>query len=281
MASYNIKSAYNHGWNPSWFGCSKFGSDLIEAIELFQKKNGLKPDGFCGPKTFQLLNEQREKKENVIICGLKHIPINHKVILWRDDDDWSSQKGCYRESYENRKVTLFVNHWDVCRKSSDTINILNKRNLSCHFLIDADPKATIIQTMNTNHVAFHAGGRLWNNASIGVEICNPYYIKYQDKRRPRRIVKGAKVHGNTMRDHLDFYPQQIKALVKLWKAIHRAYKIPFQTPTKEDGSELGGVHRDSMNLKYSGFIHHYNLTSGKIDCGGLDLTKLINKITSR
>tara|TARA_Y100000593_G_C4294336_1_gene329850 strand:- start:497 stop:1339 length:843 start_codon:yes stop_codon:yes gene_type:complete len=278
MASYNIKSAYNNGWNPSWFGCSKFGSELVGNIEDFQKKHGLKPDGFCGPKTYQIARKQR-RAERGIICGLQHIPIDHPVILWNQVERYKANKGTYREQYNERKVTLFVNHWDVCKKSSDTIKILNNRNLSCQFLIDSDPAATIIQTMNANHVAFHAGGRSWNNASIGVEICNPFYIKYQDKRRPRRIVKGAKVHGNTMRDHLDFYPQQIKALVKLWKAIHKAYNIPFQTPTKEDGSELGGVHRDSMNLKYSGYVHHYNLTSGKIDCGGLDLTRLINKIT--
>ena len=280
MTSYNYKSAIDHGWTPEWFGCSKFGSNLIKEIETFQKNNGLTPDGFCGPKTYQLAKKQRPN-ERVIICGLKHIPIDHPVILWNQLDRYKAKKGSYREKYQDRKVTLFVNHWDVCKKSSDTIKILNNRNLSCQFLIDSDPAATIIQTMNTNHVAFHAGGRSWNDASIGVEICNPYYIKYQDKRRPRRIVKGAKVHGNTMRDHLDFYPQQIKALVKLWKAIHKAYGIPFQTPTKKDGSELGGVHRDSMNLKFSGYIHHYNLTAGKIDCGGLDLTKLINKITNK
>ena len=29
--------------------------------------------------------------------------------------------------------------------------------------------------------------------------------------------------------------------------------------------------------KYRGFIHHYHLTKGKIDCAGLDLNELFNK----
>ncbi len=276
MASYNIKSAFNNGWNPSWFGEEKFGSQLIESIEKFQLENNLKDDGFCGPKTFEVLRQQKNLKQNYIVCGLKHIGIDHKVVKWNDKKGYASERGCFRESYQERDVKIFVNHWDVCRKSSDTIKILNKRKLSTQFLIDFD--GTIYQTMNANHIAFHAGGIKWNNHSIGVEICNPYYIKYQDSKNPRRIVKNSYVHGSRLEDHLDFHEVQIKALLKLWKGIHKAYGIPYQTPTKLDGTELGTIHTPSMNLVYSGFIHHYNLTKNKIDCGGLDLTDLINKI---
>tara|TARA_R100000655_G_scaffold37880_1_gene72606 strand:- start:8037 stop:8873 length:837 start_codon:yes stop_codon:yes gene_type:complete len=277
MTSYNVKSAHDHGWNPGWFGCEKFGSELVKNIEEFQKDNGLRADGFCGPKTVKHLREQRIHKQNYIVCGLKHIKIKAKVVLWNDEGGYASKKGCYRENYSDRDVRLFVNHWDVCRKSLDTIKILNNRKLSSQFLIDAD--GAIYQTMNANHVAFHAGGRTWNNYSVGVEICNPYYLKYQDKTNPRKIVKGAKVHGRTLEDHLDFHPAQIKSLLQLWKGIHIAYDIPFQTPTKKNGLEFGTVHPASVNLQYQGFIHHYNLVKGKIDCGGLDLTKLIDKIT--
>lgn len=277
MTSYNVKSAHNHGWNPKWFSCKKFGSELVENIEEFQKKNGLNPDGFCGPKTVEVLRSQRKSDQDYIVCGMKHIKIKSKVVLWNDEGGYAAKKGCYREDYSDRDVRLFVNHWDVCRKSSDTIKILNNRKLSSQFLIDAD--GTIYQAMNANHVAWHAGGRSWNNYSIGVEICNPYYLKYQDKTNPRKIIKGAKVHGRTLEDHLDFYPAQIKALLRLWKGIHIAYGIPFQTPTKKDGSEYGTNHPASMSCQYRGYVHHYNLVRSKVDCGGLDLTKLIDKIT--
>ena len=108
MTSYNYKSAIDHGWTPEWFGCSKFGSNLIKEIETFQKNNGLTPDGFCGPKTYQLAKKQRPN-ERVIICGLKHIPIDHPVILWNQLDRYKAKKGSYREKYQDRKVTLFVN----------------------------------------------------------------------------------------------------------------------------------------------------------------------------
>ena len=278
MTSYNFKSAIDNGWAPHWFGCEKFGSELVDKIEEFQKKNGLKADGFCGPKTFEKLLDERDP-ENVIVCGLKHIPINHKVILWNDKlKGLKANKGCFRQNYNQREVRTLVVHWDVCRKSKDTIKILNDRKLSCQFLIDADARATIYETHNADHVSFHAGGKSWNNYSVGVEICNPYYLKYQDKKRPRKIVRGAKVHGRTLEDHLDFYPRQIIALKKLIKALNIGYGIPFETPTKKDGSEYGTVYSYAVSNRFNGVIHHYNLLRGKIDAGGLDLVKVLKDL---
>ena len=275
MTTYNFKSAIDNGWSPKWFGVEKFSSKLLDAIEDFQKANALKPDGFCGPQTFKILKDQRPK-ENKIICGINHFAINHKVVLWNDEEGLAAKKGSYRENYKTRDIKLMVNHWDVCKRSKDTIKIMNKKNISCQFLIDWD--GCIYQTMNADHIAWHAGGRSWNNHSVGVEICNPYYTKYQDKRRPRPIMRRKKVHGRTMSEHLGFYPKQLTALKKLWKIMALAYGIPLQTPTNRDGSELGGVHKESVNVKYRGFIHHYNLTRSKIDCGSLDLTELIDEM---
>ena len=276
MASYNVKSAIDLGWNPNWFGAKKFGSELIDKISEFQTANDLKPDGFCGPKTFKILKKNKPRG-NFIVCGTKHIAISNKVVLWTDEKKGlKAKKNCYRENYDSRDVRTFVNHWDVCLNSKSCISILNNRKLSCHFLIDYD--GTIYQTMNTSHIAWHAGGKSWNKYSIGVEINNPYYTKYQDKKNPRPLVRGAKVHGRTMSEHLDFYPIQIDALKKLWVAVSMVYGIPFVTPTNKDGTELATIHKKSINNLFRGFIHHYNLTAGKIDCGGLDLTKLIHDI---
>ena len=41
---------------------------------------------------------------------------------------------------------------------------------------------TIYQLLDTQHAAWHAGGRLWNHTGIGVEIANAYYLKYQNLR---------------------------------------------------------------------------------------------------
>lgn len=281
MASYNIKSAIDNGWNPQSFGCTRFGSDLLEKIAEFQKQNGLEADGFCGPNTLKKLREQ-EKKYNHIVCGLKHIKVPWRVVLWYEKKGLKAKNGSYRKLYSERDVKLFVNHWDVVagKGAKDTIKILNKRNLSSQFLIDKD--GVIYQTVNAQHICFHAGSRLWNNLSVGVEINNPYYLKYQDKDNPRPIVENAFVHGKKMSKHLDFYPIQTKALMHLWKAINKAYQIPFQTPTRKAAYgkmvDLGTVHEPSQLGDYSGFIHHYNLTAGKIDCGGYELSDIIRKI---
>ena len=34
--------------------------------------------------------------------------------------------------------------------------------------------------MDMNDAAWHAGGKAWNHSSIGVEIANAYYPKYQN-----------------------------------------------------------------------------------------------------
>ena len=36
---YNKKQAEKYGWDPSWFGCEEFDSDLLEAIKKFQNKD--------------------------------------------------------------------------------------------------------------------------------------------------------------------------------------------------------------------------------------------------
>ena len=74
-----------------------------------------------------------------------------------------------------REPKLFVNHWDVCLNSKSCFKVLQNRGLSVHFLIDND--GTIYQTMDMQHIAFHAGNH--NDVSIGVEISNAYYPKYQ------------------------------------------------------------------------------------------------------
>ena len=83
-----------------------------------------------------------------------------------------------------------------------------------------------------NHVAFHAGSKKHNAQTIGVEISNAYYTRYNKWYKDngfgeRPIVKGAKVHGKSMKPFLDFYPVQIEALKALMKAVHNATGIPL------------------------------------------------------
>ena len=78
---------------------------------------------------------------------------------------------------------------------------LKQRGISVHFAIDND--GTIYQFMDCNHIAWHAGSSKWNNNSVGVEIANAYYPKYQNWYKVARLwcetnlAKTKKVHGSS------------------------------------------------------------------------------------
>ena len=130
---------------------------------------------------------ESSSQNSFIICnGNEHsidwdnvIPVNHTSGL-------SLPKNCYKRAKNERKPTMFVSHWDVCLSSKSCFNILKKRKLSVHFLIDND--GTIFQLMDCNDIGFHAGNRKVNNNSIGVEISNAYYPKYQNIYRSKGSV---------------------------------------------------------------------------------------------
>lgn len=278
MANYNKKSAYDNAWSPSFFGCTSYGLELTNKIKEFQKKHGLTIDGLCGAKTAKIL--KKENPGNFIFCGDAAIEIEwDKVIDWKDDNGFEASN--YKKHYNDRQPRLFVNHWDAALSSKSCFQILEGRGkgLSCHFLIDND--GTIFQTGNTSHIHFHAGGN-FNSPSIGCELSNAYYLKWQkhyiDKGFGERpIIKGAKVHGKLMRDHLGFYPVQLEALKALWKGISSYYDIPMQTPCDSNGKEITSLYRPAFH-EYRGFVHHYQISASKIDMGGIDLTKLVKEI---
>lgn len=296
---YNKSSADSLGWDPSWFGAVEHDDNLVKAIRKWQKKNGLTADGLCGPSTYRRVWTEREDEISnyappTAVCGpgdkfIVHngnfLPINwDKVILWDEHSGLSCKDGTYT-SYAgkpDRKPHFFVNHWDVCLSTESMAKVINKRGISIHFGIDND--GTIYQLLDTQHAAWQAGGRKWNHDSIGVEIANAYYPKYQSWYKkngfgPRPVnVKGSvKCHGNSLGEHLGFYDVQIEALKALWVAIHKGIGIPLDCPTDGSGNLIEGVDKVCAASKFKGFINHYNLTSRKIDCAGLDVKKLIKE----
>lgn len=296
---YNKSSADSLGWDPSWFGADDHDDDLVTAIKKWQRKNGLKADGLCGPTTYRRIWTEREDEisdhaprtatcgpgDKFIVHNGNFIPIDwEKVVLWDEEGGLACKDGSYT-SYAgkpDRKPHFFVNHWDVCLSAESCASVLSKRGISVHFCIDND--GTIYQLLDTQHAAWHAGGRTWNHDSIGVEISNAFYTKYQSwyERKgfgPRPVAtKGAvKCHGKDIEEHLQFYDVQLQALKALWVAISEAIEIPLECPVNADGSLVEGVSRDCEKSKFKGFINHYNLTNRKIDCAGLDLVGLLEE----
>ena len=296
---YNEASAAKLDWDPSWFGENEFDEELIRAVKKFQRAHGLTADGLVGPTTYRRIWTSREasisdvsesagrttkvSSNNHIVHNGNLYPINwDAVVLWDELDGLAASKGQYY-SYAgkpDRKPKFFVNHWDVCLSSKSCANVLAKRGISIHFCIDND--GTIYQLLDTQHAAWHASGRAWNHSSIGVEISNAYYPKYQKNYvkmgfGERPLIEGAVCHGHSLKPFLDFYPVQIKALKALWLAVHRAVEIPLVCPTDSDGKLITGVSTECTKNQFEGFVNHYNLTRGKIDCAGLDLVGLLSQ----
>jgi len=300
---YNSSSAAKLGWDPSWFGCEEFNNDLVKAVQKWQRSHGLTADGLVGPMTYRRIWTEREanisdhepKKyfnspgDKYIVHNGNFIPIEwEKVILWDESSGFKAKQGCYTDlsGREDRKPTMFVNHWDVCLSAESCAKVLNKRGISVHFLIDND--GTIFQMLDTQHKAWHAGIPRYeggNTKGIGVEISNAYYTKYQDwyvrkgfGQRP--IQEQAYVHGRTLDPFLDFYPVQIKALKALWKAVHIGVGIPLEYPQDSRGHIETSVHRDCERGIFHGVCNHYNFIKSKIDCAGLDLPTLLEEVKS-
>ena len=290
IINYNINSAEKLKWDPSWFGCSDFDSQLVDAIVEFQYDHGLNADGMCGTGTFRvkfaersedLEDEDKDKTySDYIVCSGNAVSIDwKKVVLWRDQGGLSLEPGDYKSQAEPRDIKKFIVHWDVCKTSRQCYKALKNRNLSVHFLIDND--GTIYQLGDTNNICWHASPV--NYESVGVEISNAWYLKYQDwyvekgfGERP--IVEESIVRGRRVEKALGFYPEQISALKALTKALHEGLGIPLETPRNITGSEYTDTLTKPATKSFTGVLHHYHVASNKIDCAGLNLVDLIEEI---
>ncbi len=295
---YNQASAAKLGWEPSWFGEKYYDENLVRAIKKWQRDHGSSVDGLCGPMTFRRVWTERQEQihyhepcplnySNFIVYQGNFHPIEwDKVVLWSEPDGLKANPGTYYDytGRPKRNIRLFVNHWDVCLNSTSCASVLNRRGISVHFLIDND--GTIYQALDMQHGAWHAGHVRSNRASVGVEISNAYYPKYQDwyvkngfSERP--IVEDAWVHGEELDPFLGFYPVQIEALKALWKAIHQSAGVELQTPLDQNTNKTSTkYYQDALYSNYSGFVSHYHISKKKIDCAGLDIKTLLEDLDS-
>ena len=232
-------------------------------------------------KEAEQISLETRRDESFIICNGEQVPIAwDDVILFDSPTGFSLPKNCYKKAKNERTPTMFVSHWDVCLSSKSCFNILKKRKLSVHFLIDND--GTIYQIMDCNDIGYHAGNRKVNAKSIGVEISNAYYPKYQDIYRsegfgPRPTWSNVEVHGRTLEPFLGFYPWQEQAFQALAKALHKAYDIPLETPVKDD-TAITTVVPEVVAGTFKGVVNHYHITKRKIDCAGFNLDEVLAEI---
>jgi hypothetical protein len=290
---YNEASASKLGWEPSWFlkDHGLFDKKLTKAIKEFQSIRGLTADGLCGPGTFRYINSELESQRDLV--NSRWISDSSDVIWWQDKAikiDWPSDKvhtfkdigfpysvstGVTKNT-RKRTIKSFVNHWDVCLSSTSCASVLAKRGISVHFCIDND--GTIIQLHDLNDSCWHAGNRNVNKYSIGVEIANAYYPKYQDwyvrngfGKRP--MMEGALAQNKELDPFTWFYPVQLQALDALWKAIHEGCDVPLEAPETK-----WAVDAECVSGKFKGFMNHFHCSRKKIDVAGLDIEKRLLNI---
>lgn len=288
-AEYNRRTSAELGWDPSWFGCSSFDDELLKAVKAFQRSHGLTADGLVGPSTFRRIYTQRvndlpeldpgpKAYSDSIVFNGKFYPIKwNKVCHWFDEGGLAIRSGAYRSlaGQPKREIQSFVNHWDVCLNSAYCVRVLNKRGISVHFAIDND--GTIFQLMDLQDVAWHAGSRRINDSSVGVEISNAWYLKYQETYikkgfGPRPVLSGVECQGKVLEDFLGFYDVQLQALSALWEAVSSATGIPLAVP----GDSSGYDEKIAKN-GFEGFINHYHVSKNKIDCAGLDMPQVLKE----
>lgn len=290
---YNEASASKLGWEPEWFipGHKLFDKRLTKAIKSWQIERGLAADGMCGPGTFRHINAEIESRKEIEALGW--VTDSSDVLWWNNNPikiDWPSDKvhtfkdpnfpypvssGVTKNS-RKRTIKSFVTHWDVCLSSMSCAKVLAKRGISVHFCIDND--GTIIQLHDLNDSCWHAGNRNVNKYSVGVEISNAYYQKYQGwykknvgKERP--IMSGALAQNKPLKDFTWFYPEQLDALKALYKAIHEGCDVPLEAPKTKWAYDS-----DCANGRFRGFMNHFHCSKKKIDCGGLDIEKILEEL---
>ena len=285
----NQDYSIRQGWNQTWFGTKAFNEDTICNIKSFQRQSGLPETGIVDDSTFRRKLTDREAKDiafsdvgpTIIYCNDKPIVIAwRKVKTFKDKDGFIAREGSYKKStFGKRNPNMFVTHFDVCLSSKSCFDVLKQRNLSVHFLIDND--GTIYQTLDTKHVAWHAAGV--NERSVGVEMSNAFYQKYNKTYEqmglgPRPLIIDSVIHGQKLETHLGFYPVQIEAYKALAKALRVGHNIPLVTPIDTAGNQINTMVADVAAGKFNGVVHHFQVTTNKIDSAGLDLPKVLGEI---
>jgi len=277
--AWNKRSSVKYGWEPEWFGAAAFNKDLIKKIKSFQRKMKVKVDGLCGSSTHrrkltEQIAEETEPTGNTLLCAGKKIPIEWEMVRQK----WLPSS-CYKKPRKVRNPHMLVVHWDATLSANSAFNILKKRNLSTHFVIDND--GTIVQMADINNIAWHAGKV--NKFAIGIDFSNAYYTRYQSWYRkkgfgPRPILEST-LHGRKLGKHLGYYPVQIDAFKALLRALKKHYgdDLKFECPLK-DGKLLTTVDKSAAKGKFKGVVNHYHLTRRKIDCAGLELDKILKEL---
>jgi len=240
------------------------------------------------------------RDDEIVVCG-ERFGTGTRVVLWTEPEGYhggphyGTRPGDPTTLDDLRRIVRqVIVHYDVAGTSRRCHEVLQRRKLSCHFLLDLD--GTIYQTLDLKERAWHAGKA--NDRSVGIEIANIgayrtsqkldrwYVIDQEGPRvalppnigrgrlpdsfvaRParRELIRG-RIHG-TLLVQYDYTLEQYEALGKLLAALNRALpRIRLDAPRDLAGQVRTTVLAPEEQETFAGVLGHYHLTKGKIDPG--------------
>ena len=253
------------------------------------------PGGYdaYAPKPPSSTETKEEKKATSPGFGQRRHGLNEAQLAEIKDNGWTLP--LLRES-----VDQFVIHYDVCGTSQKCFEVLRRRNLSVHFMLDLD--GTLYQTLDLKEAAYHATKA--NGRSVGIEIANMGAYPTQDLAKsplprwyerdaqgktqirlpasaviPTRPTGSEPLHpsrdepvvGTVQGQELIMYdltPEQYAALAKLTDGLCSTFpKIHRDLPRDGGGKVVDHVLDDDVYKHYQGILGHFHVQLNKTDPG--------------
>lgn len=246
-------------------------------------------------------------KENtsIKVCGKKY-DTGTRVVLWDEEEGMSFYSGgpWSKGRFSKRDVSLkklqklidgFYIHHTVTYTVESTFRVLKSRNLSCNFIIDDDVNengcATIYQLLDVKDGGWSQGGE-FNRRGAGVEIAyypdaweNPHrYNEYNRKKWgvQKHDTMPEKVQGMNFSKVFKPTDAQVQSCIKLIYGYSKAFpELKLAFPRDDEGNF---IQKEVEESKKIGLLHHFNITSRKIDAMGFptdfveeEVNKLVNE----
>jgi N-acetyl-anhydromuramyl-L-alanine amidase AmpD len=276
------------------------------------------------------------RRAEIVVCG-KRYPTSAPVVLWTDPagydayrleprfaparealkkkegaeprPHYAERRGLSAEDAEKvrtagwdlpmlqKVVDQFVIHFDAAGTSRTCFEVLERRGLSVHFLLDLD--GTIYQTLDLKESAWHA--TIANSRSIGIEIANigtvsgarsdrlDRWYKHDPEGRVRitipeandpegrlknRVERPARdepvvgtIQGQSLRQY-DLTPEQYESLIRLTATLCTLFpRITLDYPRDASGALIPHKLPDADYQRYQGILGHYHVQTNKVDPG--------------
>lgn len=241
--------------------------------------------------------EPLQTGNGIIIAG-HAVATGARVVTWKDpggldayraalpDDSGNPQNHGVRRTIDEEPVAAgdlaaliavvdqIVLHYDGLGSSRRCFEMLRTRQLSAHFLIDAD--GTIYQTLDLKERAYHA--TIANSRSIGIEIANVGAYPAREKQGSAPLAEGREervqreqVRGTIQGIDLvqeEFNDEQYAALSALIDTLCNTFtRIERRVPRDADGNVVTFKLPDEELAKFRGILGHFHVQADKVDPG--------------